>query len=190
MLNDDEKRLEAETVAQEAAVGPLVEQPTPQGRQSDDNLEQHGVTIVAWRKNGDAKTWSIVIRFKNLEGHLVELVIPRKLARKPEGLAEVLAEAGADLELDNAKAIARHILRTDPKRVEITVDHVGWISDTLCFMTPEGLIGEAPDGVNYVYAPEPNCPVAATMRRRGTLEGWKKRVAEALASSRSRVTVG
>lgn len=183
MLNDDENRVEAEAAAQDAALGPLVEPPPNRGRQAGDNLEQHGVTIVAWRKNRDGKTWSIVIRFKNLEAHLVELVIPRKLARKPESLAELLAEAGADVDLDDAKAIARHILKTDPKRVEITVDHIGWISDTYCFMAPEGLIGKAPDGVNYVYAPEPNCPVAATMRCRGTLEGWKKRIAEALAAS-------
>jgi putative DNA primase/helicase len=124
-----------------------------------------------------------VIGFTNLEGQKVERVIPRRLAKRPERVLEILAELGANVDLDASKELTRHIFETDPGRIEVVLEGIGWIPGEPCFAFPDSVVGNSTNGTIYVFASDPNCTLARSMGRRGTLDGWKSRVAGPMEAS-------
>ena len=142
--------------------------------------------ILAETRDGDEKSWGLLIRVKTPDGLWHTQAIPRSMfSAQSEDFISLLSDLGLKfVPIGGIKTQLKTLLAlSSPKARVRSVPHVGWYG-TRGFVLPDAVFGgEQEDRVLF----QPPQPVAHAYRTGGTLDGWKKEVA-ALALGNSRLT--
>lgn len=135
-------------------------------------------TVEARYRLKDGKGWGRVIRFTDPDGQVHRLqVLDRDLAKRPQDVLAIMADAGFDLPSGKTSrdAILSVIRGWRPARKLASVLTFGWTDDGLqsYVQRPDKVIGG--DDVIAGFDADPG--LVAAVREAGTPEDWRDRVA-------------
>lgn len=128
--------------------------------------------VTALARNYADSAWSLVVEFRNIDGEMRTLVVPRDaLLSSGKGVVATLVSAGLDLidRRDAPQCLLDCLMAWTPDARMRLAELPGWQPDGQSFVLPDGrVLGEQPVILQGLHQPRSDA---------GTLEGWRDHVA-------------
>ncbi|MBU8538720.1 DUF927 domain-containing protein [Falsiroseomonas tokyonensis] len=133
--------------------------------------------VLAETRDPESRAWGLLLHFRNRDGVVHELAIPKRLIAGEGGeVRQILADCGLDLASSQAarQAFMDYLCSIQTPERAVSVPRIGWhrVGDRLVFVLPDGVIGEARERVILQSAE----PQSHDFRKAGSLEDWKAKV--------------
>ncbi len=141
--------------------------------------------VTALTRDADSREWGFLLEFQDPAGHPRQWAAPAKmLAGDGAEFRSILLSQG--LRLSSAprarQLLATYVQTRQPEALARCVDRVGWHPGGV-YVLPDEVIGQASERLIF----QAEVATENTLRQRGTLDQWRKRVAS-YAVGNSRLT--